>query len=856
MRLEDNEKLAARCGWKITVRGGGLREEVPMAGNKRRQKKTAEQTAGSPKLEPLEPRVLLSTFTVAPDPDSLNQAMLEADTGAGAIEFNFDADAAAPAEVAAVESRTELVFVDTGVEGYETLVDDLRSSSPEGRNLEVFLLDTRRDGIEQITDILADYEDLDAVHIVTHGTEGGVQLGGIWLNSDSLDRYGSSLASWSDALSLDADLLFYGCDLAGNAEGETLVDSLAKLTGADVAASADRTGDALLGGDWDLEYATGDIETDVAIGVGTQQSWSHLLPVNAPPVNAVPGPQSTPQSTPLVFDPGNSNLISIGDPDAGSNEVEVTLTATNGTLTLGSVGGAVDGETLVNSANGNPQTDSDIAFAADGSYVVVWESPFQDGDGEGIYMQRFDASGVALGVETLVNTETADNQQDAAIAMDDAGNYVVVWQSFGQDKNNTQGIFGQRFDANGVAQGLEFQVSTTTGGDQFNADVAMDADGDFVVVWAGNGIGDSDGIFLQRYNAAGVAQGGETLVNTTTGFNNILPAVALDDAGNFVVAWLSGGLDGDSWGVYAQRFDASGAFQSAEFKVNTTTAGIQYDASVAMDADGDFVIVWRGNGLGDSLGIFLQRYDAAGVAQGGETLVNTTTADTQNEPSVGMDNAGNFVVAWKSNLQDGSFAGIYAQKFDAAGATQGGEFLVNTTTDLAQSTPTVAMHDAGFAVIWQGNGDQPGQIESNGVFLQRYENSMGLTFSVGDGTDDASMTFTGTIAAINTALDGLQFDPTPAFIGSASVSITTDDQGNTGTGGAQSDNDVVNITVGANTPPTAVNDSASVNEGAAVIINLSGNDTDPDNALDLGSIVITSGPSNGILADNGDGTFT
>ncbi len=89
-----------------------------MAGNKRRQKKTAEQTAGSPKLEPLEPRVLLSTFTVAPDADLLNQAMLEADTGAGAIEFNLDANAAASAEVAAVEGRTELVFVDTGVEGY------------------------------------------------------------------------------------------------------------------------------------------------------------------------------------------------------------------------------------------------------------------------------------------------------------------------------------------------------------------------------------------------------------------------------------------------------------------------------------------------------------------------------------------------------------------------------------------------------------------------------------------------------------------------------------------------------------------------------------------------------------------
>ena len=72
--------------------------------------------------------------------------------------------------------------------------------------------------------------------------------------------------------------------------------------------------------------------------------------------------------------------------------------------------------------------------------------------------------------------------------MDDAGNYVVVWRSYDQDKKNTLGVYGQRFDANGVAQGLEFQVNTTINGDQHLANVAMDADGDFVVVWAGNGV--------------------------------------------------------------------------------------------------------------------------------------------------------------------------------------------------------------------------------------------------------------------------------------------------------------------------------------------------------------------------------
>ena len=83
----------------------------------------------------------------------------------------------------------------------------------------------------------------------------------------------------------------------------------------------------------------------------------------------------------------------------------------------------------------------------------------------------------------------------------------------------------------------------------------------------------------------------------------------------------------------------------------------------------------------------------------------------------------------------------------------------------------------------------------------------GLSFTIGDGTADATMTFTGTMANINAALNGLSFLPAAGFDGPASVQITTNDQGNTGSGGAQSDTDTVNITVGAVNDPPAVNTS-------------------------------------------------
>lgn len=130
----------------------------------------------------------------------------------------------------------------------------------------------------------------------------------------------------------------------------------------------------------------------------------------------------------------------------------------------------------------------------------------------------------------------------------------------------------------------------------------------------------------------------------------------------------------------------------AEFGVNATTANSQINSSIAMDADGDFVVTWQSSGQdGDSYGIFAQRYNAAGSAQGGEFQVNTFTTNSQRSPSVAMDADGDFVVTWQSYGQDGDADGIYAQRYNALGVPQGGEFRVNSTTANFQTTPSVAM---------------------------------------------------------------------------------------------------------------------------------------------------------------------
>ena len=168
-------------------------------------------------------------------------------------------------------SPRELVFLDAGIDDFEMLLHDLL-----GRGVEVRVLDAERDGVEQIGEILAAYDrNLDTVHLVSHGSDEGVQLGDTWLTLESLPERAESLAAWRGALTGSADLLLYGCDLAGSSEGKALVEALATLTGADVAASTDLTGAAALGGDWDLEYVTGTVES--ASAFAAQTPWEGLL---------------------------------------------------------------------------------------------------------------------------------------------------------------------------------------------------------------------------------------------------------------------------------------------------------------------------------------------------------------------------------------------------------------------------------------------------------------------------------------------------------------------------------------------------------------------------------------------------
>jgi hypothetical protein len=308
---------------------------------------------------------------------------------------------------------------------------------------------------------------------------------------------------------------------------------------------------------------------------------------------------------------------------------------------------------------------------------------------------------VPAGPEFRVNTFTAAYQRSPSIASS-LGEFVVVWESNYQD-GSQYGVFGQRYLMTGGPQGGEFRVNTYTTYSQFFPDVASAPNGNFVVVWqSGYQDGDGRGIYAQRYAAGGIPQGAEFRVNTYTTSDQTAADVAIGQGATFVVVWASAGQDGSDTGVFGQRYSSTGFPLGPEFQINTYTTGAQRFPAVAIDAGGDFMVVWEGYGPDDaSVGIFGQHYSSSGDPDGGEFRVNSYTTSSQRYPAIASDIAGNFVVAWQSSGQDGSGYGVFAQRY--AGTTPvGGEFRVNTFTTLNQLFPALTMNTNGrMFITWQ-----------------------------------------------------------------------------------------------------------------------------------------------------------
>ncbi|RCJ42064.1 hypothetical protein A6770_35240 [Nostoc minutum NIES-26] len=167
--------------------------------------------------------------------------------------------------------QSRIVFIDSTVEDYQSLVLGVLP------NTEVIILDTNQDGVEQISQVLAQRVGINSLHIVSHGAPGRVYLGNAELGQQALNNYAGQLMNWAFAFSDNAQILLYGCDVAKTDLGRAFVQCLSELTGAIVFASANKTGSAAKGGDWELKVTTKSSTATLAFTPTTLEVYGAVL---------------------------------------------------------------------------------------------------------------------------------------------------------------------------------------------------------------------------------------------------------------------------------------------------------------------------------------------------------------------------------------------------------------------------------------------------------------------------------------------------------------------------------------------------------------------------------------------------
>lgn len=299
--------------------------------------------------------------------------------------------------------------------------------------------------------------------------------------------------------------------------------------------------------------------------------------------------------------------------------------------------------------------------------------------------------------ETLVNSWLPLYQTDPVVVSFPDGRFVVLWTSQDQDDNPEKGdgIFGQQYPVSGGPLGFEFQINTYVTDDQMN------------------------------------------------------PAAAVFPDGRYAVVWQSWGQDSVGTGIFGQLYGAGGAKSGAEFPVNSYTMGDQQDPAVVIADNNHLLVAWSGSAEGDWNGISAQLVDSAGKGAGGPVLINTTTANEQQNVTLAQlfdgwtgeapkpSSPSSLLAVWESTSQDGDGPGLFARLLDTTGQPTGTEFPVNTFTPGEQlNAAAAALPDNTFVIVWQSNGQDS---DGYAVMAQLFKNDgtkIGSELLVNDYTQD------------------------------------------------------------------------------------------------------------------------
>lgn len=301
-----------------------------------------------------------------------------------------------------------------------------------------------------------------------------------------------------------------------------------------------------------------------------------------------------------------------------------------------------------------------------------------------------------------------------SVAVDAAGNAVVVWQS-GQDSPD---IYAQLITAGGIPRGAAFRVHSTLSGSQRRPVVAMAANGSFIVAWDGAGPGDAQGVWMRRFNAAGSPLGAEQLVNTTIAGDQLQPALAMTPQGAFVIVW-EGAVPDDATGVAFRRFTAT-AFprdpvDRVPYAAPQPTCSTRGSPAAALAASDVLAIAWESYAcdqatFAETFSITVQRYAASGAAQEPITLASADDGALVGEPAIAYDSRDGLAAAWSRRPSGSVQALIEAVRLDAGGASVQAPLVVSAAQPAERFGPQVVVDTADRAVIAWADRSAPAGV--------------------------------------------------------------------------------------------------------------------------------------------------
>jgi hypothetical protein len=261
-------------------------------------------------------------------------------------------------------------------------------------------------------------------------------------------------------------------------------------------------------------------------------------------------------------------------------------------------GGAGGNEFQLNTASTSGLADG--VLQPNGHIVGVWsapDGPFPAYDG--VFSRIFDDTDLPVTSQFQVNTYTTLFQSSAQIGRDEAGNFTIVWSSGNSVGSNPDVIVTRRYDPAGSALSGENLVNTYTTDGRLGPSITVARDGSHVVAWfevsdipGGNGRdGSGSGVYARCYGPDGTALGSEFLVNDYTTSSQYGPWMAADADGRYIVTW-AGASAADTRGVYGKHYDSSCAALTPDFVVSADTSFDESDSAVATDEFGNFVVTW------------------------------------------------------------------------------------------------------------------------------------------------------------------------------------------------------------------------------------------------------------------------